>query len=69
VKGDHDGRVEAIHEHGTRVAVALSWADTEGRRQTWAHVLKLNDGAITGIQDYASPVLARAAARLRAVLD
>jgi ketosteroid isomerase-like protein len=47
--------------------VAVSWADREGRRQSWAHVLKLKGGKIVDIQDYASTTHAAAATRLRAV--
>lgn len=66
--GDHDARIDAVEQRGARVIVTLSWADKEGGRHDWAHVLKLKDGKIVDIQDYASPTRATIATRLRAVL-
>jgi len=48
------------------VLVAYSWADREGGRHHWAHLLKLKDGMIVDMQDYASPTRAVATARLLA---
>jgi hypothetical protein len=67
--GDHDGRIDAVEQRGARVIVTISWADKEGRRHDWAHVLKRKDGKIVDIQDYASPKRAVAAARMRTVLS
>ncbi len=67
--GDHDARIDAVEQHGARVIVALSWADKDGRRHDWAHVLKLKDGKIRDIQDYASPGRAAAATQLRSVFS
>ena len=69
LEGDHDARIDAVEQHGARVIVTLSWADKTGKRHDWAHVLKLNEGKILDIQDYANPSRAVAAARLRAVFD
>lgn len=65
--GNHDARIDAVEQHGTRVIVTLSWADKTGKRHDWAHALKLKDGKIIDIQDYAIPTRATAAARLRSV--
>jgi hypothetical protein len=46
------------------VVVAYSWADRDGHRHTWAHLLELKDGRIIDMQDYASPARAAATARL-----
>ncbi len=69
LEGDHDARIDAVEQHGTRVIVTLSWADKTGQRHDWAHVLKLKDGRIVDIQDYANPARAAAATRLRAVFS
>jgi len=66
-QGDHDARIDAVEQHGARVLVSFSWADRDGRRHRWAHVLTLEDGRIVDMQDYANPTLAAAASRLRAV--
>ena len=67
--GDHDARIDSVEHHGPRVIVTLSWADKAGKRHDWAHVLKLKDGKILDIQDYASPRRAAATTRLRAVFS
>ncbi len=64
--GDHDASIDAVGQHGTRVVVAFSWADKDGQRHDWAHVLKLKNGKIVDMQDYANPTRAAAATRLRA---
>ena len=68
-EGDGDARIDAVEQHGSRVVVTLSWADKTGKRHDWAHVLKLKEGKIFDIQDYANPTRAVAATRLRAVLS
>ena len=68
-EGDHDARIDAVEQHGTRVIVTLSWADKTGKRHDWAHVLQLNEGKNLDMQDYANPRRAVAAARLRAVFS
>jgi hypothetical protein len=65
--GDHDARIDAVEQRGARVVVTISWADKEGRRHDWAHVLKRKNGKIVDIH-YASPKRAAAAARMRTVL-
>lgn len=67
--GDHDARIDAVEQRGARVVVTISWADKEGRRHDWAHVLELKDGKIVDIQDYKSPKRAAAATRLRTALS
>jgi ketosteroid isomerase-like protein len=65
--GDHDRRLDSVEQRGDRIVVAVSWADKQGDRHRWAHVLKLKNGKIVDIQDYASPTRAVAVTRLRAV--
>ena len=67
--GDHDGRIDGVEQRGTRVIVTLSWADKQGKRHNWAHVLNLKDGKIIDIKDYASPTRAAATALLRAAFS
>lgn len=69
LNGDHDTRIDAVEQHGACIVVALSWADKAGKRHDWAHVLKLRDGKIVDMHDYASPTRAAAATRLRAVFS
>ncbi len=66
LEGHHDARIDAVEQHGARVIVTHSWADKTGKRHDWAHVLKLKDGKIVGMQDYANPTRAAATTRLRA---
>ena len=66
-QGDHDGRIESVEQRGERIVVLLSWADKEGKRHEWAHALRLRDGKIIGMQDYANPARAAAATHLRAL--
>jgi ketosteroid isomerase-like protein len=67
--GDHDRRIDSVEQRGDRVLVAVSWSDEHDERRRWAHALKLRDGRIVDIQDYASPARAAAATRLRAVFS
>ena len=53
-EGDHDLRVDHVEQRDGRVAVVVSWAERSGKRHEWAHVLRLRDGTITDMQDYAS---------------
>jgi ketosteroid isomerase-like protein len=53
-EGDHDLRVEHVEQRDRRVAVVVSWAERSGKRHAWAHVLRLQDGMIIDMQDYAS---------------
>jgi ketosteroid isomerase-like protein len=64
--GDQDYRVDRVEQRGSRIIVTVSWADKNGRRHDWAHVLTLKDGKIIDIQDYASPTRAAATTCLRA---
>lgn len=63
--GDRDYRLDAIRSCGDRVVAAFSWSDREGHRHAWAHALRLRDGRIVDMQDYASPKSALALMRLR----
>jgi hypothetical protein len=49
------------------VVVAFSWSDKDGQRHQWAQALRLKDGKIIDMQDYASPKSAFALMRLRTV--
>jgi ketosteroid isomerase-like protein len=68
-QGDENRRIDSVEQRGDHVLVAVSWSDEHGRRHRWAHALKLRDGRIVDIQDYASPARAAAATRLRAVFS
>jgi ketosteroid isomerase-like protein len=52
--GDHDLRVDRVEQRNRRFAVVISWADRDGTRHEWAHLLRLRDGAIIDMEDYAS---------------
>jgi hypothetical protein len=65
--GDHDARLDSVEQRGDTVVAAFSWSDSDGRRHTWAQVLKLRDGSIVDMQDYKSPRVATTSARLRAL--
>ena len=69
MRGDRDGRVESVEQHGTRVVVAFSWADRHNERHHWAQLLQLRGGLIVDMQDNASPKRAEVLARLRARLQ
>lgn len=43
-----------MEQRDGRVAVVISWAERSGSRHEWAHVLRLRDGVIIDMQDYAS---------------
>jgi ketosteroid isomerase-like protein len=49
--------------------VAFSWSSADGRRQTWAQALRLRDGRIIDMQDYANPQSAIALMHLRTVFS
>lgn len=67
--GDHDARIDSVEQRGSRVVIGLSWADREGMRHDWAHVLELREGKILAIKDYARPSRATLATRLRTALS
>jgi hypothetical protein len=52
--GDHDLRVDRVEQRNGRFAVVISWAERDGTRHEWAHVLRLRDGMIVDMRDYAS---------------
>jgi hypothetical protein len=63
--GDHDLRVERVEQRNGRVAVVISWADRAGTRHEWAHHLRVRDGLIVDMEDYASGERALRALRRR----
>lgn len=63
--GDHGLQVESLTESRGRVAIVFSWRDAKGERHEWAHLLKLRDGVIVDMQDYASAEAAQRALRRR----
>jgi ketosteroid isomerase-like protein len=52
--GDRDLRVDRFEQRKGHVAVVISWAERDRTRHEWAHVLRLRDGAIIDLEDYAS---------------
>ena len=68
-EGDHDLRVDRVEQRNGRFVVVISWAERDGTRHEWAHLLRLRDGMIIDMEDYASGKRAvRALRRRRAVL-
>jgi hypothetical protein len=63
--GDHNLRVERVEQRNGRVAVVISWADRAGTRHEWAHHLRVRDGLIVDMEDYASGERALRALRRR----
>ncbi len=61
--GDHALRVERVEQRNGRVAIVLSWAERDGTRHEWAHLLRLRDGLIVDMQDYANGARALRALR------
>jgi hypothetical protein len=57
-----------VESRGDRVVVAFSWSDKEGHRHHWAQALRLKDGKIIDMQDFASARPAVALMRLRTAL-
>jgi hypothetical protein len=62
---DRDYKLESVRSRGDRVVVEFSWSDKDGRRHRWAQALRLKDGKIIDIQDFASARPAVALMRLR----
>lgn len=52
-EGDGDFRLDDIDSHGDRVAVLFSWADASGKRYRWGQRLRIRDGKIVDMQDFA----------------
>ena len=67
--GDHDARLDSVEQRSDRAIVAFSWADSDDNRHDWAHLLKLRDGMIYSIKDYANPARAALVTRFRAALS
>jgi ketosteroid isomerase-like protein len=63
--GDRDYRLDSVESRGDRAVAAFSWSSTDGQRHRWAQALRLKDGKIIDIQDYANPRSAAALMRLR----
>jgi hypothetical protein len=63
--GARDFALESVQSRGDRVVAAFSWADKDGRRHKWAQALRLKQGKIIDMQDFASPARAVASMRLR----
>jgi len=63
--GDRDYSLDSVRSRGDRVVVAFSWSDRDGQRHHWAQALRLKDGKIFDMQDFASPKSAFALMRLR----
>jgi ketosteroid isomerase-like protein len=54
--------LDEVREREDRVAVAFSWNASDGSRTRWAQLLKLQNGRIVSMRDYASPKRALRAA-------
>jgi ketosteroid isomerase-like protein len=54
--------LDEVREGGDRVAVAFSWNAPDGSRTRWAQLLKMQNGRIIRMQDYANPKRALRAA-------
>ncbi|MGH2716215.1 MAG: hypothetical protein ACRDM7_20495 [Thermoleophilaceae bacterium] len=67
-EGDHDLRVDRVEQRDGRRAVVFSWAERAGRRHEWAHLLRLREGMIVEMEDYANGTRALRALRGRRVL-
>lgn len=49
-------RVDRLEQRNGRLAVVISWAERDGTRHECAHLLRLRDGMIIDMDDYASGV-------------
>lgn len=63
--GARDFALESVQSRGDRIVVAFSWAGEDGLRHKWAQALRLKNGKIIDMQDFASPTQAVALMRLR----
>ena len=63
--GGRDYSLDSVQPRGDRVVVAFSWSDKEGKRHNWAQALRLRDGKIIDMQDFARPRSAVVLMRLR----
>lgn len=57
-QGAADWLLEDVRGASDKVAVVYSWRAPDGSRTRWTQVLKLKDGKIVGMRDYASPARA-----------
>ena len=51
--GDSDFRLDEVVSRGDSVKVLFSWADANGKRYRWGQALRVSDGRIVDMQDYA----------------
>ena len=51
--GDSDFRLDDVDSRGDRVAVLFSWADANGKRHRRGQGLRIRDGKIVDMQDFA----------------
>jgi hypothetical protein len=65
--GAQEFALESVESRGDRVVVAFSWANSEGQRHGWAQALRLKNGKIIDMQDFANPAQAVAWVRIRTV--
>jgi len=62
--GDRDFHLDEVLSDDGRVTVTFSWSDADGRRLEWGQRLRLQDGLIVDMQDYAPGQAGRRVARL-----
>jgi len=67
MNGDRDYKLDSVQSRGDRVVVTFSWSDRYGKRHNWAQALRLKDGKIIDMQDFAHPGRAVALMRARTV--
>jgi hypothetical protein len=53
-----------VRQDNSKVTVAYSWADAEGRRLEWGQILRMRDGLIIDMQDFARGSAGRRVAKL-----
>lgn len=51
--GDSDFRLDDVVSRGAQVNVLFSWADASGKRCRWGQALRISDGKIVDMQDFA----------------
>jgi hypothetical protein len=51
--GDGDFRLDDVDSSGDRVAARFSWSDASGKRHHWGQGLRIRDGKIVDMQDFA----------------
>ena len=66
--GDRDYSLDSVQSRGDRVVVTVSWSDKDGERHNWAQALRLKDGKIIDMEDFAHPRSALTLMRFRTPL-